>query len=229
MQDRASEYWLLEEFENIFRDANYGQFLDVTYGDCLFPTSVDGGFRSAEDPCEETLSDHINDLRTGQFVRRSAEFGCVFGGVRPDSDQLRSLRAAMRLVGICVQDLNDLQDFVPTDDFPGSCGKDLLLFKKTLPVIRLIECSGSIPEAHELIDEIRHHPGNQATMFQVRDLLAREGIFSELASRTLQRLNVAHDLLSATFADSDSTLDPYFDAFRQKTTVVARQLETVHS
>ncbi len=227
-QDRETEYWVLEEFESIFRDANYGQFLDVIYGGHLFPTFVDGSFRSAEDPCEETLSDHINDLRTGQFVRRSAEFGCVFGGVPPDSDELRRLRAAMRLVGICVQDLNDLQDFVPMDDFPGSCGKDLLLLKKTFPVIRLIERSGSIPEANELIDEIRHRPANQATMFQVRDLLAREGIFSELANRTLRRLNVAHDLLSAAFAGSDSTLALYFDDFRRKTTVVARQLDTVH-
>jgi geranylgeranyl pyrophosphate synthase len=227
-QDYTAGHWLLEEFESIFRDANYGQFLDIIYGSKLFPTSTGSSFRSEEDPCEEVLSDHINDLRTGQFVRRSAEFGCVFGGVRPDSDQLRRLRTAMRLVGICVQDLNDLQDFVPMDDFPGSCGKDLALLKKTLPVIRLIEGFRSIPEARQLIDEIRRQPANQAAMFQVRDLLAREGIFSELANRIVQRLNVAHDVLAVAFAGADSTLAVYFDDIRLKTTTISSQLESVH-
>jgi geranylgeranyl pyrophosphate synthase len=225
--DFAAGYWFMEEFESIFRDANYGQFLDITYGSKPSPTCSDGSFRSAEDPCEELLSDHINDLRTGQFVRRSAEFGCIFGGVHPHSDQLHRLRGAMRLVGICVQDLNDLQDFVPAPDFPGSCGKDLALLKKTLPVIRLIERVRSLPEANKLIDEMRHH---QVTMVQVRDLLTREGIFSELANRTLARLNVAQNVLSEAFAGpgADSTLALYFNEFRRKTTLVTCQLEAVH-
>jgi geranylgeranyl pyrophosphate synthase len=226
--DPSTDCWLRGEFENIFRDANYGQFLDVTYGGRIAPTSLDCNFCCEEDPCGETLSDHINDLRTGQFVRRSAELGAVFGGIRPDADQMCRLRVAMRLVGICVQDLNDLQDFLPVDGFPGSCGKDLGLLKKTLPVIRLIESASRLPQAAGLIRDIEHGQLSHATVLRSRDLMAREGIFSEVVERILLRLDRAHGILSTVFTSAELLLAMYFDEIRLKTTIVARQLEPAH-
>jgi geranylgeranyl pyrophosphate synthase len=226
----ASDRWLRVEFEKIFRDANYGQFLDVYYGSPSLQTSIDGSFSDVEDPCQEVLSDHINDLRTGQFVRRSAEFGSIFAGLDPNSEQLRRLRTAMRLVGICVQDLNDLQDFIPAEGFPGSCGKDLILLKKTFPVIRLIEAAHTLSEARGLINEIREPTSDKALLLsQARDLLAHTGIFSEMSERILQRLDRARALLSTSFECTNLPVDLYFDSLCAKATSIANRLVAVRS
>jgi geranylgeranyl pyrophosphate synthase len=225
----ATRTWLLEQFENIFRDANYGQFLDIVYGAQLFRTSTDHGFFSDVDPCERTLSDHINALRTGQFVRRSTEFGCVVAGVKQSSDELRQLGFAMHLVGICVQDLNDLQDFLPTKGFPGSYGTDLLLLKKTFPVIWLLEHRRSIPLVNGLLNEIQDPSARQEQLVhEAREILSREGVFDQMMKRISRRVDRAQELLSTAFPSRDSIIELYFDKIRSKMRAVA-ETEPVHT
>jgi geranylgeranyl pyrophosphate synthase len=218
--------WLQDEFENIVREANYGQFLDVTYGSQLLRTKLDAPIASAEDPCEYVLSDHINELRTGQFIQRAAEFGGVFGGLDYETAPHRILRSAMRLVGICVQDLNDLQDFVPVQGFPGSIGKDLLLLKKTFPVVWLIENAPTIREATALFSSIQDPTVDRGDLInRATELLVAHGVFNMMVRRIAGRLHRASELLASAFPNSGTVAGELFGAMNQRAETVAQQIQ----
>jgi geranylgeranyl pyrophosphate synthase len=217
--------WFLDEFENIFRDANYGQFLDVSYGSQLLRTKLDEPVISLDDPCDYVLSDHINELRTGQFVQRAAEFGAVLGGLAHNSESHRVLRCAMRLAGICVQDLNDLQDFVPAEGFPGSIGKDLLLLKKTFPVIWLIENAPTLPQAEALFSSIQDPTIDRGDLIhRATELLVVHGVFDMAARRIASRLDRATELLASSFPNSANVVEEFFGAMSRRADSVTKQI-----
>ncbi len=220
--------WCADEFENIFRDANHGQFLDIVYGAQLLRTRLGDDFTSPEDPCEYTISDHINELRTGQFIQRSAALGAVFAGLDTEGPTMRTLLIAMRLVGICVQDLNDLQDFVPAEGFPGSIGKDLLLLKKTYPVVWLIDHAASAPEARDLLNRIQDPSIDQPALVRAAtSLLGREDVFDAMSDRIARRLNRASALLADAFPEDHGAADEFFGAIRRRSNSVARKIRSM--
>ena len=223
--DLASIEWLTDQFDNIVRDANYGQFLDVMYGSQLLRTDLDTPVTSLEDPCEYVLSDHINELRTGQFVQRSAEFGAILGGADRRSGRHETLRTAMRLVGICVQDLNDLQDFVPAPEFPGSVGKDLLLLKKTYPIVWLTANAVEFREAKALFSSIQDPTTDRdALLNQAVGMLIAHGVFDEMIRRIASRLQRAEALLASSFSGGTASASDYFAAINRRAASVAAQI-----
>ena len=217
--------WLFDEFENIIRDANYGQFLDVSYGRQLLRTKLDEPIESFDDPCEYVLSDHINEFRTGQFVQRAAEFGALFGGMERGGAPHLVLRSAMRLVGICVQDLNDLQDFVPAEVFPGSIGKDLLLLKKTFPVVWLIENASTVREAKAVFSAVQDPTADRGDLvYRATRLLVAHGVFDAMVRRIAARLRRANELLTSAFPSSVVVAGEFFDGMSGRADHVADQI-----
>jgi len=114
---------IVRVFEAVFLDCDNGQFLDVFWGE-----KPSAGVAEAE---------LINDLRTGQFVRRCAEIGALFANA--DKRTLRIISDAFQLYGRAVQDANDYHDVNPESGGPGSSYGDLRLWKKTKPLIFALE------------------------------------------------------------------------------------------
>jgi len=114
---------ILQEVEMINLKADYGQYLDVTYGE-VYGASINDAIK-------------INDLRTGQFVRRSAIIGALYADT--DSKIVDIISKAFKYYGRAVQDANDLNDVILNLHSPGSKGQDIRLFKKTKPIIKALE------------------------------------------------------------------------------------------
>lgn len=117
---------ILNELDSISIEADYGQYLDVKFGNFIYAKISD--------------AIKINDLRTGQFIRRCAEIGYLFSG-KNNSNELKTLHEAFKLYGRVVQDINDFDDVNYTEGSPGSHGADLKLFKKTKPILKALELS----------------------------------------------------------------------------------------
>ncbi len=120
---------ILRELDYISIEADYGQYLDVKYGN-LFEASIKDAIK-------------INDLRTGQFIRRCSEIGYLFSGGSNKLD-LEYLHESFKLYGRAVQDINDFDDVNFSEGSPGSHGMDLRLFKKTKPILKALELSNTI-------------------------------------------------------------------------------------
>jgi len=147
--DHKNALHIIEEFEQIFFDCDYGQFLDVTFGER----------ESARQEDAET----INDARTGQFIRRASEIGALYAGV--DDDTHAIIHEAFHYYGRAVQDANDLADVVPRANMPGSKYQDIYLWKKTKPLIFALEMVDKGQRA-----DLQHVLGNpEATTDQLYD------------------------------------------------------------
>lgn len=120
--------YILKEIDDISIEADYGQYMDIKYGQ-LFNATIDDAVK-------------INDFRTGQFIRRCAEIGYLFGD-KYDKTNLSLLHKSFKLYGRAVQDINDFDDVNFSEGSPGSHGMDLKLFKKTKPILKALELANS--------------------------------------------------------------------------------------
>lgn len=114
---------ILWTFERIFYECDVGQHLDIAFGEKADATASDAA--------------NINDLRTGQFIRRCAEIGALIQDV--DTSTRKAIAEAFSFYGRAVQDANDYQDLFPIGASPGSHFSDIRLWKKTKPLIWALE------------------------------------------------------------------------------------------
>ncbi|MBC8459439.1 MAG: polyprenyl synthetase family protein [Deltaproteobacteria bacterium] len=133
---RATFKKMINLFEDIFREVDLGQFLDITYGEKATATYEDARI--------------INEMRTGEFIKKCAQMGAIYADA--DAETFAIISKAFRIYGTAVQDKNDYNDVMGVDGAPGSYGQDIRLYKKTKPIVKALELANE--EQKEVLKRI---------------------------------------------------------------------------
>lgn len=172
---------IITEIDQISQEADYGQFLDVTYGHKFIATINDAV--------------KINNLRTGQFIRRCAEIGYLFAG-KSDEKERKYLYDSFKLYGRSVQDANDLDDVTFNEHSPDSYGMDIRLFKKTKPIVKAMELSND--KQLDILHKVLGNPNTNDELLLlgckvIRDCGALEWTVQDIIKTIERAINIISD------------------------------------
>lgn len=182
-QNGMNLFQAVKILESINQNCDIGQFLDVRYGN-MKEIAIENS---------ERIPELINDLRTGQFIRRAAELGALLAFV--SEADFGIIREAFHYFGRGVQDANDLDDICMVESAPGSKGKDAILFKKTKPILKLIQmCKSS--EDRIIINRVIGNPYTTSNeLMDLKRLFISSGAFEWCLKDLKETAEVAISLI----------------------------------
>ena len=209
--DRCWE--IIDTFDQIVLDCDRGQHLDIRFGQASEATAED--------------CDHINDLRTGQFLRRSAEIGAQAAGA--DAETFGQIRKAFHYYGRAIQDSNDYVDIVKATSPTGDGGwQDVVLWKKTKPLLFAAEMA-SRPERNRLLGVLGSENATTPAVLEALDIVRNSGAMerarAEIAE-TIEQGMLALECLPESPARTDALA--YFEFVRSIDELLKRKAE-LHS